>query len=404
MAQNIDIPLQIEIKKGSIFNSKADAMVLSASSRMDHPVGTGLDKAVYEKAGKDDLIAKRNAVLSYMNITELKPGSIFVTDAGMLSEKMIFKKIIHVIVPRYNKKYIEGQKDSNFLFLGSIIEKIFLTARENNIRSLAMPLIGSGALGFKHDDVKRIIVEAFKRILDSDSSYFNRFYLTIFETEEKNRKNIMNYPEINELLKKMGYLIELPDFKVLDDVCLKRWVEDRDGTIRELQEHGTIAANLKVSDVQKYIYEEILYRYHNNSSKIPTGKPKNRFIDLLNKYEDQKNLTDAGLLRKANIKDDTKLSKIRKSQKTLKREFVIRIAMALELTIEEAKEFICIGSAGIEFPDCNDDWEMMVYGSIENKMYDVVMLDEVYNKSLGYPDVEYGMDTDITRDNGDIER
>ena len=247
-------------------------------------------------------------------------------------------------------------------------------------------------------------MEAFKRILDSDRSYFNRFKLTISETDEKNRKNIKDYPEIDELLKKMGYLIELPDFKVLDDVCLKRWVEDRDGTIRELQEHGTIAANLKVSEVQKYIYEEILYRYHNNSSKIPTGKPKNRFIDLLNKYEGRKNLTDAGLLRKANIKDDTKLSKMRKSQKTLKREFVIRIAMALELTIEEAKEFICIGSAGIEFPDCNDDWEMMVYGSIENKMYDVVMLDEVYNKSLGYPDVEYGMDTDITRDNGDIER
>ena len=397
-----NIPRQIRFCEGSIFNQEADAMVLSANPYKDSPVGTGLDEEVYNRVGegREDIINIRNAVFFKQNTNKLELGTIFVTGAGKMAEKMIFKKIIHVIVPAYSKKF---SKEKNLRYLRSIIEKIFSVAKEYDIRSLSMPLIGSGVRGFKHKDVREIIVAAFTNVLNADTEYFGGFTLNIVELN--NKKNIKDYPGMRELIEMAENNIKFSNVDLMDEDCLKRWVKNMDPAIKELRENGIIARDLKNLDIEKYILEVIRDRYLNKSRKKTKGYSKNLFIELLDKYEAQKNLTDAELLRRANrIEDKPKLSKMRRDQSRLGRALIVRIAMALELPLEEAKSFIEFGSAGIEFPDPEDDFEMIVYDSIKNKVYDVVMLDKLCNNSPEYPDTERGTDIDISRDDRDNDR
>ncbi len=396
-----DVP-QIKNLEGDIVNFAADAMVLSANRNMDYPVGQGLDEKVYDRAGKEELIAERKRVLQEQGITRLKARDVFVTSAGKMTERKRFKYIIHVIVPQYRRKYIEGKIDHNLLFLGTVIEKILFKAKEYGIKSLSMPLIGSGGLGFRHSDVRNIIKASFKKVLETDMEYFKDFVLYVVEKEEKYKKNFKDFPEREELLRMLDDPENIPDFQIMDEECLKRWVNQKEAAIRELREHGLFERNITVSDIKRYLVEGSIYRNH-NSTKKTRSLPKNRWLDLLDKYQKRNNINDAELLRLANIikKDKTKLTKMRNGQKSLGREFIVRFAMALKLTMDEAKEFICLGSGGIEFPDTCNDWEMTVYDCIENKIYDVAMLDEEINRSLEYPDAERGMNIDNTKDDRD---
>ena len=260
-----------------------------------------------------------------------------------------------------------------------------------------MPLIGSGVRGFKHKDVRETIVEAFTNILNFDNAYFEEFNLNIVELNKNNKKNFKDYPGMQGLIEIAENNIRSYNYEVMDEEWLKRWVKNMDPAIKELRENSIIARDLTSLDIEKYILEVISDRYLNKSRKKTNVKPQNRFVNQLFQYMAQKNLTEAELARRAKI-GKTVFSKIKREQNSLGREFIVRIAMALELPLEKAKEFICLGSAGIEFPDPRDDFEMMVYECIKNKVYNVGMLDTLSNNSAEHPETEHAMDIDITRD------
>ncbi|MCR5203832.1 MAG: macro domain-containing protein [Lachnospiraceae bacterium] len=403
MEEIINIPKQISILDGSVFNYQADAMVLSANPYKDSPVGRGLDEEVYNMVGdgKEEVINIRNAFFMKQKTNRLEPGSIFVTSAGDMIRVNMFKKIIHVIVPPYKKEFIKGENDENLTSLRNIIESIFYVAKDNKIRSLTMPLIGSGARGFKHEDVKKIIVEAFINVLNSDKAYFDGFMLTI--VDRKNKKRFKDYPGTDELLKIMENNMILPDYELMDEKWIKNFVNNIDhGTIKELKETSLFARDLNDSDIKRIMVKAILYRNKKNK-----GHTQNSFFDLLEKYRERINLTKSELARRADINKSI-LTKIDGKQSHLERKTIIKIAMALELSMEEAKDFICLGNAGIEFPNPGDDWEMRVADCIENKIYDVRMLKDELKKEFNIVfenlDTERGTDIDISRDDRDNDR
>ena len=358
---------EIKIETGNILNFKADAIVLSASSHMHHPVGTGLDKAVYDKAGRDELIAERERVLREQGIETLKAGDIFVTSGCEMVLKKGIKNIIHVIVPKYSDRYVKDGIDNNIVFLESIIEKIYITSKIHGFKHLSLPLIGTGALGFNKEDVLRIIKDAFLKVRETDTEYFEDFIVEIVQSDEKYNKNNNDLPGIDDLLKMMRkFGIKLPDFKKMDYECLKRWVNDSESTINEIMDLHS--RNLDFYDIRKYIIESILQKNQSSTRNKTNSAFENRWVKLLKNYMDRNNLTMADLHERTGIQQSGLSRLLSGQQKKMGRYQVIKLALALELSLEEAEEFICLGSAGLVFPDPNDKREQIFVECLEGNI------------------------------------
>ena len=373
-----------------ILTASAEAMVLSASSDMHRPVGTGLDQAVYEKAGRDGLIAEREQVLSEAGITRLRPGDIFVTSAGSGSLN-VTKYIIHVIAPRYRKKYIEEGIDKNLVFLEDVIRNIFYKARDLSIQKLVMPLIGTGALGFRPEDVKKVINEAFLGVWKSDKDFFKDFRLIIvcLKKDEEKKKRMEGLPGVDEIIKTMkDYGFDIPDFSNKDYACVKRWVDSIDDTIKEIT--GLSRRSREFKELEHDMVKALIEKTRYTNKKTKPAPPKNRFVDLIDTYENDCKLTDSALCKKAHISKSI-ISRLRSGQrKSIGRENVIKLALAFELPLNEAKEFIRFGCAGFEFPDPNDERELAIVKCIENGIYDVEVIEDVFKEYPEYP--EYSKD------------
>ena len=373
----VEIRLNENILKGRVADA-ADAIVLSASSSIKHPVGSGLDHEVYDMAGVEELIKARNKAIAGKR--ELEPGDIFVTGAEKLeSEKFLFHKIIHVIVPRYKKEYKTDRKDRNISFLESIIVNVFLRAKKEELKSLAFPLIGTGALGFKSRDVEETIKRAFLIVRKSDRTYFKDFTVYIYCMDTKPNKNVKkDYPQIDELLKMLDDSIEVPDFRRMNKRTIESWVKDEHlaNSINELKEHGKLDGKLSAEKIQDYMLAEILRKVKNEEKNYHA---ENKLLKLIKKYmarmtvTDEKNnikaMNDTRLLKKAGLGDGL-IRKLEKSEIiSIHRDSVIRLALALKLSESEAREFIRVGSATLDFPA--SEKEYYILQCIKGKIYDV---------------------------------
>jgi len=389
---------------GDILDCTADAMILSASSDIEHPVGTGLDKKVYEEAGRDELIAERERVLFEDGKTKLRPGDIFVTSAGSGKLKTVnhMKYIIHVVTPRYRKRYIERDIDRNLVFLKDVIVNIFYKVEELNIKKLVMPLIGTGYLGFRQEDVYLAINEAFVQVWKPDDKFLDNFRVTIVcqkKTDEK-KKRMERLSGVDKIIKIMhNYGFDIPDFGNLDYVCVKRWVDSMDDTIVEITNLSKRSRDFK--ELKGDMVRAIIEKRKHTKRKEELEKPKNEFYKLIEEYMAGK-MSSADLCKKANIQKSI-ISKLKTGKSEyLERDTVIKIALAFELPLDKAKNFIKVGSAGLEFPNPNDDKEMIIAECIENGIYDVDVIEDRFEEYPEYSKAKHRKKVEPEMEHDDI--
>ena len=140
--------MPFQIIRNDITKVKADAIVNTANP--DVAVGRGTDRAVYNAAGRDRLLAERK------KIGIMHPGQAAHTPAFNLNAKYI----IHTVGPAW----IDGNHDEREI-LHSCYEKSLNLAAELSCRSIAFPLIATGSYGFPKDEALQIALAEIDKFL-----------------------------------------------------------------------------------------------------------------------------------------------------------------------------------------------------------------------------------------------
>ena len=168
--------MPFRIVRNDITKMKTDAIVNTANEYPE--VGPGCDRAVYEAAGYDELLAYRKEHIGFV-----KQGEAFLTPGFNLQAKYI----IHAVSPLF----VDGSSGEEEL-LRSCYRKSLTLAKENGIRSIAFPLISTGSFGYPKEEGMRIAVDEIHAFLLSTNMLV---CLVVFD-EKATRMGRNLYPDL----------------------------------------------------------------------------------------------------------------------------------------------------------------------------------------------------------------
>ncbi|MCR5688499.1 MAG: macro domain-containing protein [Lachnospiraceae bacterium] len=171
--------MALRIVRNDITKMNTEAIVNTAGRTP--AVGDGCDIAVYTAAGYDELHALR------MEIGNVAPGEVFMTPAFKLPAKYI----IHAVSPLY----IDGRSGEEEK-LRSCYRKSLQLASKKGIRSIAFPLISTGAYGYPKEEGMRIAVDEINDfLLKSDMD----ITLVVFDSQSTELGSKL-YPDLEEYI------------------------------------------------------------------------------------------------------------------------------------------------------------------------------------------------------------
>lgn len=155
--------MSLSIIRNDLTKVKADAIVNTANP--DPIIGAGTDRAVYDAAGQDKLLAARKL------IGKIAPGDAIETSAYNLPAKYI----IHTVCEKY-----AGQ--SSLDVLADCYHNSLALALELNCKSVAFPLIGTGEYSFPRADALGVATDIIRRFLKERGSSM-KVFLVVFDRE-----------------------------------------------------------------------------------------------------------------------------------------------------------------------------------------------------------------------------
>ena len=348
--------MPFEIVRNDIVKMKVDAIVNTANPFPE--IGTGVDTAIHTAAGFRLLQARKK-------IGDIERGDAAITPGFDL----IAKYVIHTVGPIW-----DGGEHGEADCLRSCYQKSLELALENNCKSIAFPLIATGNYGFPKDQALQIAVSTISNFLLKHDMmvYLVVFSEKAFSLSEKLFKDVESY--IDE-----HYVDER-----LEEEYRDNWSEGIRREWRFIRERRRQMANLDAEDLD-YCASIPLPNAAGNakmSLEAMLEKEEMTFSEALLDWLIKKNLNDPDVYKKANI--DRKLfSKIRKNPDYKpKKNTAIALALAMELDLEETKEFI--GRAGYALTH-SSKYDIIIEYFILQKNYNVFEINEVlfaYNYPL----------------------
>ncbi len=340
--------MSLFIVKNDITKMKTDAIVNAANNSLLG--GGGVDGAIHAAAGSG--LKKECEKLNGCDTGDAK-----ITDAYNLP----CKKVIHTVGPVWQG----GQSGEKFL-LTSCYKKSLELAKENGLKSVAFPLISSGAYGYPKDLALKVATAAIKDfLLGQDGTEDMEVYLTIFDKEsfivsEKLIDEIKEYIADN-YYEESSFLFcveEKPDVQA----------ERKRRIRRELRERINGAQTCKDSEN----FRSSLFCAHDLSDEL--DNLDENFSEMLLRLIDEKGLTDVECYKKANV-DRKVFSKLRNAKEYKpSKTTAVAFALALELPISEAKKMI--ESAGYSLTHSNK-FDVIIEYFIKNEKYDIFEINEV---------------------------
>lgn len=180
ISDNFQIVLNknIEITKDNITEMNVDAIVCAANNKLLR--GGGLCGAIFQKAGYE-LDKECN------EIGNCNTGEAVMTKGYELKAK----NIIHTVAPRWYMVMPETEKIEQ---LKNCYKNIFRVAIKNNIKTIAIPCIGTGIYQCPIDIGKDLALEEANKVADK----FEKIYFVCFRDEEfeiYNKEIIFNIKE-----------------------------------------------------------------------------------------------------------------------------------------------------------------------------------------------------------------
>lgn len=167
----------IEVKLGDISRlaNRVDAIVNAANTALIP--GGGVDGALNQAAGP-----KLKQAMAKIGGTPT--GTAVITPAFDLPAKYV----IHAVGPRY----IDGQHDEETL-LYSAYEAVFQLARENDIQTLAVPVLSAGIYQYPKEAAARVLYNVTNRVenqrIATQVIVFDDVWLEIFKKIKRDSKD-----------------------------------------------------------------------------------------------------------------------------------------------------------------------------------------------------------------------
>lgn len=323
--------MPFEIVRNDIVNMQVDAVVNTANP--NPVIGSGVDSGIHKKAGHKLLEARKKIGCIDFGDAAITPG--FELDA---------KYVIHTVGPIW-----EDGKHHEEDILSSCYKKSLKLAKKYGCESIAFPLISTGNYGFPKPLALQIAIREISTFLMENELqiYLVVFCKEAFALSEKLFKSVSSYIDENYIRSKTI------DEYGTDSIYNSRF------EVRQSRDRLNRSANI-CKDTDNL--GELL-------KNLDTG-----FSETLLKLIDRTGKKDSEIYKKANV--DRKLfSKIRnnidyKPSKTT----ALAFAFALELDINETKDFI--GRAGFALSH-SSKFDVIVEYFLVNKNYDVIELNEV---------------------------
>lgn len=335
--------MPFKIVRNDITKVKADIIVNTANP---NPVcASGTDLAIYEAAGKENLLEERRA------IGKIARGEIAVTGAYNLKAKYI----IHTVGPVW-----EDGVHHEFDILKSCYRKSLEKAVELKCESIAFPLISTGGYGFPKDKALQIAISVFSKFLmESDM----QIILVVFDKK--------SFQLSGELVGEIDSYI---------DAHYVREHHEREYSERT---RGIRGCSNTHSLPEEALYEEMLIQSGANdnypfedeeSQESLEDELKNigaSFHDKLFELIDASHMDNKDVWKRANL-DRKHFSKIQCDVNYHpKKKTVMALCIALRLDLEQSKDLLARADWAFS-PSSKVD--LIVQKAIIDKQYDIMQL------------------------------
>jgi len=321
--------MPLEISRNDIRNIEVDAIV-NPSDKFLSGSG-GIDKLIHEMAG-DELYRELDNVI-------LKEGEAIITDSYECNN---CEYIIHT-----NGLVYEDGKHNEDEVLSLCYKNCLDLAKNNNIESIAFPLIASGSFMFPKGKALKIATDTITEfLLDNEMMV----YLLVYDNEAFDSANKL-YKNVQDYLKKN----------------LKQTKKARkSNVIKEIREY------------RKSVVFDAILGYDDEEAEEAVFEPDESFSECMIRMIDEKGLLDPDVYKKANI--DRKHFNHMKNDKYYrpKKETAVALAIGMRLNIKETN--ILLERAGFVLSK-SSVFDLIIKYCIENKIYDIYQINEILFKN-----------------------
>lgn len=317
--------------RNDITKIHTDAIVNPANTALQE--GSGTSRAIYLAAGEEKLKE------ACKKIGYCAPGKAVVTEGFELSAKYI----IHTVGPVWKGGFF-GEKRKLY---SAYVEALNL-AKEYGVDSIAFPLLSSGSYGYPKDKALKVAISAISDFLLKNDMLV---YLVLYD---------QNSVTVSRKL-----------FRSIEEYIDDHYVDSKDESYRPRQaKYQDFTQNNRLAMPAESMPQMAKSRRLEDIMRH-MGET---FSQMLLRLIDEKGYTDAQVYHKANI-DRRHFSKIRNNADYVpNKKTVIAFAIALELSLDEAKDLL--KAAGFSFSD-SSKFDVIISFFLENKIYDVFEINEV---------------------------
>lgn len=312
--------MPLKIIRQDITKMKCDAIVNSTNSQM---IGySGVDEMIHELAGPE-------LDNDCANSLPLGLGDVRITKGYNLG----CKYIIHTKGPHW----LGGYCNEKAILKSCYIRSLNL-AKENSCKSIAFPLISSGAYGYPKDKVLKVAVEAINEFLQKPENEM-QVSLCVYDKESYEFSKKL-YGDVQDYINKS---------------LEQEYIKDSRYWKQEWTKKGNLFFT-KPLTLNEYI-----------------KKSEKSFVLTLYDLIQDKKLTNVQCYKRANI-SKTLFSKLfSKTNYQPSKNTAVALAIALKLDIDETQEFLA--KAGYTLSKCLKS-DLIVRYFIENKKYDIMSINE----------------------------
>ena len=330
--------MPLEIVRNDITKMQVDAIVNTANPRPI--VGGGVDRAIHQAAGAELLAARKE-------IGDIATGEAVITPAFKLSTDYV----IHTIGPVWQ----DGKHGERELLASCYIKSLQLAAA-HKCQTIAFPLISAGVFGCPAEIALAMATQAIRDFLKEHDLMV---YLVVFD-----RRSFRISSSLFEDVQ--SYL----DENYVDERLAEEYRGDFRRRAREAQIFTDSKSCIPEEDAAPLEHCE---RAMSRSLSDLLDEIDDTFSEALLRLIDAKGKTDPEVYKKANI--DRKLfSKIRNNpQYQPSKTTALAFAIALELNLDETRDFI--GRAGFAISH-SSKLDIIVEYFIKRGEYDIFLIND----------------------------
>lgn len=355
--------MPFQIVRNDITKMHVDAIVNTANPIPGY--GAGIDTAVYEAAGVKELLAKRH------EIGMIECGHSVLTEGYKLPAKYI----IHTVGTAW-----QGGSYGEEEVIRNCYKSVFKVAVENDIESLAIPLLASGSYGFPKGIALRIALSEIEAFM---ANHDLELYLVVFDEKSFSLSSEL-YGDIDEYIND-NYVEEKTSEEYPSSyyVCNERpilasmafaessipdSVKDKRSE-RSRRRKGSRKESESYADFEEDACEMICAAPLPAKSLDDVVKTLDKtFMELVFSFADEKGMTDVEVQKKANL-DRKAFSKLKcGTTKNPSKSTALALAVALELSLDDTRDLL--SRAGLALSPCSKQ-DVIVQYFIEREAYDI---------------------------------